>query len=78
MLKLYWLPTIKAAIELSKHDASKGIVQLNAAAPYELGIPSNISALYPAYVRGQTYLLAHNGEAAPPNSRNCSTTGASC
>jgi hypothetical protein len=22
-LKLYWLPTIKAAIELSKHDASK-------------------------------------------------------
>jgi eukaryotic-like serine/threonine-protein kinase len=63
-LKLYWLPTIKAAIELSEKNSSQAIVSLTAAAPYELGIPANNSAVYPAYVRGQAYLLAHNGTAA--------------
>ena len=64
MLKLYWLPTINAAIELSEKNSSQAIVSLTAAAPYELGIPANNSAVYPAYVRGQAYLLAHNGTAA--------------
>ena len=61
MLKLYWLPTIKAAIEFNKGNSSQAIVDLEAAAPYELSIEGN---LYPAYVRGQSYLLAHNGTAA--------------
>ncbi len=61
LLKLYWLPTIYAAIELSKGNSSQSIVNLEAAAPYELGQGSN---LYPAYVRGQAYLLAHDGTAA--------------
>jgi tetratricopeptide (TPR) repeat protein len=64
ILKLYWLPTINAAIELSEKNSSQAIVSLTAAAPYELGIPANNSAVYPAYVRGQAYLLAHNGTAA--------------
>ena len=57
MLKLYWLPTINAAIELSEKNSSQAIMSLTAAAPYELGIPGNVSAAYPAYVRGQAYLL---------------------
>ena len=64
MLKVYWLPTVNAAIELSKHNSSQAIVLLESAAPYELGVPGNVSALYPAYVRGQAYLLANNGTAA--------------
>jgi len=64
LLKLYWLPTISAAIELSKGDASQALVYLEAAAPYELQNATNINYLYPAYVRGQAYLLAHNGTAA--------------
>jgi hypothetical protein len=40
-------------------------VDLEAAAPYELGQAGMfINHLYPAYVRGQAYLLAHNGKAA--------------
>ena len=40
-------------------------MDLEAAAPYELGTAEAlISYLYPAYVRGQAYLLAHNGTAA--------------
>ena len=61
LLKLYWLPTINAAIEISKGHSSQALVYLEAAAPYELGEVGN---LYPAYLRGQAYLLAHNGTAA--------------
>jgi eukaryotic-like serine/threonine-protein kinase len=65
MLKLYWLPTINAAIDLHKDNASQAVVDLEAAAPYELGGAGTfINYVYPAYVRGQAYLLEHNGIAA--------------
>jgi tetratricopeptide (TPR) repeat protein len=65
LLKLYWLPTLNAAIELNKRNSSQALVSLEAAAPYELGGTGTfINYLYPAYVRGQAYLLAHNGTAA--------------
>ena len=63
MLKLYGLPTINAAIALNTGNSSQTIVDLEAAAPYELGSAA-INYLYPAYLRGQAYLLAHNGPAA--------------
>ncbi len=66
ILKLYWLPTAKAAIELNRGDWQEAVRILEAAAPYELGSPPplQIGTLYPAYLRGQAYLLAHNEEAA--------------
>jgi eukaryotic-like serine/threonine-protein kinase len=64
VLKVYWLPTIKAAIELNSDNSSQALIFLEAAAPYELGGPSPIGNLYPVYVRGQAYLAAHNGPAA--------------
>jgi hypothetical protein len=71
ILKLYWLPTIKAAIELNKGNPAQAVVYLEAAAPYELGEPPplQIGLLYPAYVRGQAHLLAHNGTAAAAESQ---------
>ncbi len=64
MLKIYWLPTIRAAIELNGGNPSQSVIDLEAAAPYELGGPTPINGLYPVYVRGQAYLAAHNGAAA--------------
>jgi serine/threonine protein kinase/tetratricopeptide (TPR) repeat protein len=66
VLKVYWLPTIKAAIELNANNAPQSLVFLEAAAPYELGTPPQfqLGTLYPAYIRGQAYSLAHNGPAA--------------
>jgi eukaryotic-like serine/threonine-protein kinase len=65
VMKLYWLPTINAAIELSKGNSSQAVVDLEAAAPHELGLAGTfINYVYPAYVRGQAYLLAHDGAAA--------------
>jgi serine/threonine protein kinase/tetratricopeptide (TPR) repeat protein len=61
-LKLYWLPTINASIELSRGNSSKTLNYLEAASPYELG--TFVRRMYPVYVRGQAYLLAHNGPAA--------------
>jgi serine/threonine protein kinase/tetratricopeptide (TPR) repeat protein len=66
LLKIYWLPTINAAVELNKGNSSQALVYLEAAGPYELGGPQPMQTgtLYPAYLRGQAYLLAHNGTAA--------------
>ena len=66
ILKLYWVPTVTAAIELGKGSSSQAVLDLESAAPYELGAPQPMlmGTLYPAYLRGQTYLLAHNGTAA--------------
>jgi len=65
LLKRYALPTINAAIELNKGNSSQALVYLEAAAPYELGLGGTyINSLYPAYIRGQAYLLARNGTAA--------------
>jgi eukaryotic-like serine/threonine-protein kinase len=66
VLKVYWLPTIKAAVELDTNNTAQSLVFLEAAAPYELGGPPQfqLGTLYPAYIRGQAYLAAHNGTAA--------------
>ena len=64
MLKLYCLPTIHGAIEISRGNPSKGIQSLEAAAPYELGGPLAFPYLYPVWVRGHAYMAAHKGLAA--------------
>jgi eukaryotic-like serine/threonine-protein kinase len=63
----YWLPTVRAAIAIDRGDPSKAIEFLKTAAPYELGDASDFEfgiMLYPAYVRGQAYLLLHQGAEA--------------
>jgi eukaryotic-like serine/threonine-protein kinase len=66
MLKVYWLPTIKASIELNSNNAAQALVFLEATAPYDLGQapPWQYGTMYPVYVRGQAQLMAHNGAAA--------------
>jgi len=66
LLKVYWLPTINAALALDTGDSSQALADLEPAAPYELGFAGSFFGgdLYPAYLRGQAYLVAHNGTAA--------------
>jgi tetratricopeptide (TPR) repeat protein len=66
VLSLYRLPAVNAAIGLNQGNSSQALVLQEAAAPYELGqpSPSPLGTLYPVYLRGQAYLLAHNGAAA--------------
>lgn len=58
-----YLPAIRAQIALNHHDPSKAIDLLQTAGPYELS--HNWSGfLAPIHVRGQAYLLAHQGAEA--------------
>jgi tetratricopeptide (TPR) repeat protein len=59
VLNRYWLPTIRAAVELKRGNSARGLELLQTTSRYELGLN-----LYPVYVRGQAYLLARNGTAA--------------
>lgn len=65
LMKLYWLPSLKAAIDISNNKPSRALLGLEPTATYELGLADGyINYLYPAYLRGQAYLLTHNGTAA--------------
>jgi len=62
----YWLPTLRAAIELNKNNAKKALEVLQPAVTYELGEPPQFQCgtMYPVYVRGLTYLKLGQGEQA--------------
>jgi eukaryotic-like serine/threonine-protein kinase len=64
LMQGYWLPAIRAAIELNAKNPAKAMELLKTAAPYELGQcePFQLGMLYPVYLRGQAYLLAHQGK----------------
>ncbi len=63
LMQNYWLPTVRAAIALQRHDSAQAIATLRASAPYELADPPPFSAgtMYPVYLRGQAYLTSGNG-----------------
>jgi predicted Zn-dependent protease len=63
-LSAYWAPTVQGSIELRRKHAPQALAFLESAVSHELGEPGFINYLYPAYVRGQVYLLARNGNAA--------------
>jgi Tfp pilus assembly protein PilF len=66
VLRLYRLPSINAAIALRKGNSSQALEQLEIVKPYELGqpTPTPLGTLYPAFLRGQAYLLMQDGTAA--------------
>jgi len=64
-LNSYWLPSIRAAIEIDRQNPAQAIQALQISRPYELGgDPITLDTLYPVYLRGQAYLMQRNGRAA--------------
>jgi eukaryotic-like serine/threonine-protein kinase len=65
-LKLYWFPIVRAAIALGSQKPADAVIALEAAAPYELGVPAPFqnATIYPAYIRGEAYLTQKDGAAA--------------
>jgi serine/threonine protein kinase/tetratricopeptide (TPR) repeat protein len=67
VLNEYWLPTIRAAVELNHHNDSGSVRLLEQAEPYELGEPPPqlfSGLLYPVYIRGESYLSLRQGSSA--------------
>jgi len=64
----YWLPAIHASIEMRRKNPAQALEDLRTAAEYELGTPLPQfevgGSLYPVYIRGQVYLLLHQGKEA--------------
>jgi serine/threonine protein kinase len=61
-----WLPTIRAAVALERKDPNKAIELLKDASAIELGQATSDLTIYlcPAYVRGEAYLMQHDGARA--------------
>jgi eukaryotic-like serine/threonine-protein kinase len=60
-----WLPTIRAAIALERKDPNRAIELLKDASAIELGQVTSLTIfLCPVYVRGEAYLMLHDGNAA--------------
>jgi serine/threonine protein kinase/tetratricopeptide (TPR) repeat protein len=58
LMQNYWIPTVRAAIALQRHDSAKAIAILRASVPYELAAPPPFSGtMYPVYLLGESYLL---------------------
>jgi tetratricopeptide (TPR) repeat protein len=60
----YSLPTVRAAVELARHNPSEAIRILQRAAPYDTASTDSFDSLYPAYIRGLAYLQAKEPEKA--------------
>jgi hypothetical protein len=63
-VRFNYLPTLRAVLALNRTEPQQAVELLQVAAPHELGIPPSaisglFGALYPVYVRGQTYLAAN-------------------
>jgi predicted Zn-dependent protease len=66
LVQRYWLPTIRASVALERKDPTRAVELLKAASTVEL---SSITAdltifLCPVYLRGEAYLMLHDGNAA--------------
>ena len=61
LIQNYWLPAIRAAIELQRNNPVRAIDLLHRAEPYEL---ASDWPLIPVYIRAEAYLAAKQGPGA--------------
>jgi predicted Zn-dependent protease len=65
LVQRYWLPTIRAEVALERQDPNRAIELLKVPSTIELGVPTSITiSLCPACLRGEAYLMLHDGNAA--------------
>jgi tetratricopeptide (TPR) repeat protein len=66
MIQGYWLPAIRAALELGRGNAQQAIELLKVSSAYDFAapLPFQSGTMYPAYVRGQAYLKMGQGQQA--------------
>jgi eukaryotic-like serine/threonine-protein kinase len=67
MVNMYWVPTIRAAIQLSRHNPERAVQELEVTSRFELGntlTGDGPAPLFPVYLRGQAFLALHQGREA--------------
>jgi tetratricopeptide (TPR) repeat protein len=63
LVQRYWLPTIRASVALERKDPNLAIELLQETGAIELGQPTSSLTIFlcPVYVRGEAYLMLHDG-----------------
>ena len=65
LVQRYWLPTIRAGVALERKDPKRAVELVEVTSAIELAQPTIVSVfLCPVYVRGEAYLMLHDGNAA--------------
>jgi tetratricopeptide (TPR) repeat protein len=66
IVQFEYLPMARAGLARTAGNAANAVAALTVASPYELGHTNNdfTFALYPVYLRGESYLAARDGSAA--------------
>jgi len=65
LVQRYWLPTTRAAVALERKHPNRAIELLKVTNTVELGEITQFTIfLCPAYMRGEAYLMLHDGKAA--------------
>jgi len=66
LVQRYWLPAIRAGVALDRRDPNRAIDLLKAASTIELSTPTADLTVFlcPVYVRGEAYLMEHDGSRA--------------
>ena len=66
IVRFEYLPMARAGLARTTGNAANAVAALTVASPYELGHTNNdfTFALYPVYLRGESYLAAKDGSAA--------------
>lgn len=63
LIQKYWLPTIRARLELRQGKWQKALELLETTIPFEYAVPPglSVSVMYPDFVRGEAYLAGGDG-----------------
>ena len=65
LVQRYWLPTIRAGIAVERKDPNRAIELLKVPSTVELGEITQFTIfLCPVYLRGEAYLMLHDGNRA--------------
>jgi len=66
MAQGYWLPSIRAAMELNRRRPDAALALLQIPPPLDLGQapPFQLGTMYPAYLRGEAFLMKKQGKEA--------------
>jgi len=64
LIQRYWLPMIRAAVALRRKEPNRAVELLQVVSAIELGDAGYAGNLRPAYLRGEAYLMLHDGNRA--------------
>ncbi len=66
LVQRYWLPTIRAAVALERKDPNRAVELLKPTIAVDLAaVNTGVNVfLCPVYLRGEAYLMLHDGNAA--------------